>query len=201
MAKPVFLAEELDAYVRYLTYRVQRDLYELCKESGELDDMSWREFVWDIRHWKQIQEAAMITVRETLEELRNKGSFDFDAVDVDLLLDSDLDDRKDGKIYSSKLLDAEEGRALVESILLRAEIIQYKRQLAKGKACSWEYFLADLAEEPSLWYDILVAFRNALAKLDFKPFWQSERLEELMKELNPPAIKEKIYGNMFIFRS
>ena len=42
--------DELDAYVCYLTYRVQRDLYELFQEDGQFCDMSWREFVLEILH-------------------------------------------------------------------------------------------------------------------------------------------------------
>ena len=99
-----------------------------------------------------------------------------------LFRSADMADRKNGDIYSSQLFDEEEGRAQVESILLTAEVAQYKRQLAKGKAYSWEYFLADLAQDISLWEETLMAFRDALINLDFKLFWQSERLEELMKK-------------------
>ena len=152
---------ELDAYVCYLTYRVQRDLYELCKERGLLGEMSWQEFVWDVRHWKKLRDAAVIVAQETVKDARNKRNFD---------------------IYSSRLFDVEEGRAQVESILLTAEIVQYKRQLAGGKAYSWEYFLSDLAQEPFLWEETLTAFRGTLMQLDFKPFWQSEQLDELMKQ-------------------
>ena len=174
--------KELDAYVCYLTYRVQRDLYELCKESRLLGEMSWREFVWDIRHWKKLREAAVIVAQETLKDFRNKRRLNFDAKNIALFCDADMADRKNGDIYSSQLFDEEEGRAQVESILLTAEVAQYKRQLAKGKAYSWEYFLADLAQDISLWEETLMAFRDALINLDFKLFWQSERLEELMKK-------------------
>ena len=173
---------ELDAYVCYLTYRVQRDLYELFKESGLLGEMSWQEFVWDMRHWKKLRDAAVIVAQETLKDFRNKRRFNFDAKNIALFCDADMADRKNGDIYSSRLFDVEEGRAQVESILLTAELVQYKRQLAKGKAYSWEYFLADLAQDISLWEETLMAFRDALMSLDFKPFWQSEQLEELMKK-------------------
>ena len=69
---------------------------------------------------------------------------------------------------------------MVESILLTAEFVQYKRQLADGKGYSWEYFLAEMSENPSLWDETLMAFRDALMKLDFKPLWQSEQLEQLV---------------------
>lgn len=173
---------ELDAYVCYLTYRVQRDLYELCMEHGLLREMSWQEFVWDVRHTERIREAAMVVVQETLKEVRNKKSFNFDLEDVELLLDSDMADRDNGNIYSAQLFSVEEGHALVESILLTTEIVQYDRQLAKGKGYSWEYFLAELSQESSLWDETRMAFRDALARLDFKPFWQSEQLEKLIKQ-------------------
>ena len=178
--------KELDAYVCYLTYRVQRDLYELCQEGGKIGELSWQEFVWDIRHWKRLRFAAIIVLQETIKEFRRKGHFNFEAENVARFLDdSDMADRKDGNIYSSQLFPAEEGRAQVESILLTAEIVQYKRQLAMGKAYSWEYFLADMSQDQSLWNETLVAFRDALVNLDFKPLWQSEQLEELIKEMDP----------------
>ena len=172
---------ELDAYVCYLTYRVQRDLYEILKESGQLDGMSWREFVWGVRHTKWIRAAAVIVVQETLKDFRRQGRFNFGVKDVALSLDSDMDDPRGGNIYSSRLFPTEEGRALVESILLTAEVVQYKRQLANGKTYSWEDYMAELAQGPSLWNETLMAFRDALVNLDFKPLWKSERLEELFK--------------------
>ena len=130
--------------------------------------------------------AAIIVLQETIKEFRRKGHFNFEAENVARFLDdSDMADRKDGNIYSSQLFPAEEGRAQVESILLTAEIVQYKRQLAMGKAYSWEYFLADMSQDQSLWNETLMAFRDALVNLDFKPLWQSEQLEELIKEMDP----------------
>lgn len=170
--------DELDAYVYYLTYRVQRDLYELLHEDGQFCDMSWQEFVWDIRQIKQIRDTAAMVVRETLKNFRKKGHFNFDVKEVELFLDSDMDDRRGGNIYSAQLFTVDEGRALVESILLTTEVVQYKRQLARGKAYSWEDYLAELSQKSSLWEETLMAFRDALANLDFKPFWNSEQLEE-----------------------
>ncbi|WP_251316811.1 hypothetical protein [Flintibacter muris] len=170
--------DELDAYVYYLTYRVQRDLYELLHEDGQFCDMSWQEFVWDIRQIKQIRNTAAMVVRETLKNFRKKGHFNFDVKEVELFLDSDMDDRRGGNIYSAQLFTVDEGRALVESILLTTEVVQYKRQLARGKAYSWEDYLAELSQKSSLWEETLMAFRDALANLDFKPLWNSEQLEE-----------------------
>lgn len=170
--------DELDAYVCYLTYRVQRDLYELFQESGRLSDMTWREFVWHVRHMKRVRDAAAMVVRETLRDFRSKGHFNFGVKDVKLFLDSDMDDQDSSNIYSARLFSAEEGRALVESILLTAEAVQYKRQLARGKAYSWEGYLAELSQKSSLWNETLMAFRDALANLDFKPLWNSEQLEK-----------------------
>lgn len=170
--------DELDAYVCYLTYRVQRDLYELFQEDGQFCDMSWREFVWEIRHIKEIRDAAAMVARGTLKDFRSKRYFNFGVKDVKLFLDSDMDDQDGNNIYSARLFSAEEGRALVESILLTAEVVQYKRQLARGKAYSWENYLAELSQKSSLWEETLMAFRDALVKLDFRPRWNSEQLEE-----------------------
>lgn len=169
---------ELDAYVYYLTYRVQRDLYELLQVDGQFCDMSWREFVWYVRHMKRVRDAAAMVARETLKDFRKKGHFNFDVKEVELFLDSDMDDRRGGNIYSARLFSAEEGRALVESILLTAEVVQYKRQLARGKAYSWEDYLAELSQRSSLWNETLIVFRDALANLDFKPLWDSEQTKE-----------------------
>lgn len=36
-----------------------------------------------------------------------------------------------------------------------------------------------------MWNETLMAFRDALVNLDFKPLWQSGQLEELIKEMDP----------------
>jgi len=174
--------EELDTYVCYFTHRVQWDLYELCKAKGRLGKISWTEFVWGIHHQKKIRDAAMIVAQETFKNFRNKWSFNFGVKDVVLVYNSDMAAQDKGTIYFSPLFDIEEGRALVESILLITEIAQYRRQLANGKAYSWEYFLAELAQESFLWHETLMAFRDAMVNLDFKALWQSEGMEELMKQ-------------------
>lgn len=174
--------KQLDAYVCYLTYRVQRDLYELCIASGQLGELSWRKFVWDMRGQKRVREAATIVAKETVRDFRENGNFNFDAKDVVLLRNSDLPDPDRSDIYSARLFEIEEGRTAVESLLLMAEVAQYRRQLASGKSYSWEHFLAELAQGRSLWDETIMAFRDALMNLDFKTLWQSKRLEELMKD-------------------
>ena len=59
--------EEIDVYARYLTYRVQRDLYELCQaEDGGLpDDWSWDDFVLTIRSVKMLRNAAIAACWDT----------------------------------------------------------------------------------------------------------------------------------------
>lgn len=171
---------ELDTYVCYLTYRLQRDLYDVCKEGGELDDIPWSQFVWIMRHVEELRDMAAMVARETLKEFRRNGHLNFEVEHVELLNENDKEDEKDERIYSSRIFSAEEGRALVKSILLKAEMEQYKRQLEKGKAYSWEDFLAELVQDKSLWNEVLMAFRDALARIDFKPLCRSDCLDELI---------------------
>ena len=84
--------------------------------------------------------------------------------------------------YFSELFSPEEGHSHVENLLYHVELAQYRRQLSQGDACRWTEFLTELQQKGSLWDQVWTAFGNALTQLDFKPFWQSKKLVELLRQ-------------------
>ena len=82
-----------------------------------------------------------------------------------------------------KLYEAEEGRCLIHERFLRAEVFQYRRQLNRGKDHSWEEYLQDVIQNSQLWDELVLAFRDALLRLDLKAVWRSDELEGLVKEI------------------
>lgn len=171
--------DELDVYARYITYRVQQDFYDLGRECGEFSDMSWDDFVLFMRQCKPARTAAAIVVRETLKNFYQCGHYNFDATEVTL----NVADEQGEMLHFSNLFSHTEGIGLVESLLLFAEIAQYRRLLDQGSKCSWPEYLARLEEKGSLWNQVSMAFHDALARLDFKPFWQSEKLAEQLTQM------------------
>ena len=173
---------EIDIYVTYITYRVQQDLYQLCQECGLLCDLTWEDFVLLMRQHKPARTAAMVVVRETLKEFFHSGQYDFDAAEVKLIQDSDIEDSKDIILHCSNLFSKGEGSGLNEGILFHAEVSHYKRLRNQGKDFLWQEYLDELEQKGPMWVQVYTAFRDALAQLDFKPVWKSEKLEELVRQ-------------------
>lgn len=180
--------DEVDIYVIYMTYRVQQDLYQVCQESGLLCGLSWDDFVLLMRGHKPAREAAMVVVRETLKDFYCYGHYNFDVTDVEFLRDSDAEGEESEMLHCSSLFSPEEGSSLVEGILFRVEVSQYRRLLDQGKGCTWQEYLNELGQKGPLWNQAYAAFQDALARLDFKPVWKSEHLEDLIRRAGMPEV-------------
>ena len=124
----------------------------------------------------------MVVVRETLKEFFHSGQYDFDAAEVKLIQDSDIEDSKDIILHCSNLFSKGEGSGLIEGILFHAEVSHYKRLRNQGKDFLWQEYLDELEQKGPMWVQVYTAFRDALAQLDFKPVWKSEKLEELVRQ-------------------
>lgn len=179
---------EMNIYVTYMTYRVQQDLYQVCRESGLLCGLSWDGFILLMRGHKPAREAAMVVVCETLKEFFRCGHYNFDVTDVEFLRDSDAEGEENEILHCSSLFSPEEGSSLVEGILFCAEVSQFKQLLGQGKGCTWQEYLGELEQKGTMWEQVYTAFHDALARLDFKPVWKSERLEELVSRMDKPEV-------------
>ena len=181
--------DEINIYVIYMTYRVQQDLYQVCQESGLLCGLSWDEFVLLMRGYKSARTAAMVVVRETLKEFYRCGHYDFDVTDVEFLRDSDAEGGENEILHCSNLFTSEEGCGLIENFLFHAEASQYRHLLDQGKSLTWQEYLDELERKGPMWVQVYAAFQDALAKLDFRPIWKSERLEELVNQADKPEVQ------------
>lgn len=170
----------VDDYAHYIAYRAQRDLYHYCKRMGTI---SWPQFVSAMQHCEQARTAAAIVIRETAKRFFADSDFDFEAKDRPFYLADDLADAENETTTCCKLFETNEGRRLILSIILRAEIAHYRYQLSQGKDYSWEPYLSDVMQNGQLWNELVLGFRDALLRLDFKTVWQSDKLEGLVCEI------------------
>lgn len=170
---------EIDVLSCYITYRVERDLYEVCQENGLCCGLSWADFVFLLRQHKPARTAAIVVVRETLRNFYAYGHYNFDGSDVQFTYD---DDPNDDMLRCASLFSSEEGQSLIEGVLFRAEVVHYKYQLRSGKCRSWHQYLDGLKQDRPQWDKVIAAYHDALARLDFKPIWKSEKLEELVMQ-------------------
>lgn len=178
--------DTINIYVIYMTYRVQQDLYYVCQENGLLCGLSWDDFVLLMRGHKPARAVAMVVVRETLKEFFRCGYYNFDVTEVTFIRDSDAGNEEDEMLHCSSLFSTEEGSSLVEGLLFHAEVSQYRRLLDQGKGGTWQEYLNELERKGPMWDQVYAAFQDALARLDFKPVWKSEHLEELVNQTGQP---------------
>lgn len=171
---------ELHAYTVYLTYRVQQDLFEVCRENGQFRDLSWDDFVLLLRGHRPARAAAIVVVQETLNRFYRCGHYNFEVTNVDFQYGTDAGDDETGYLHCAELFPGKEGFGLIENLLLHAEFALYGCRLNQHSGQSWDQFLEELERKGQLWSRALTGFRDALARLDFKPVWKSEELEDLV---------------------
>ena len=172
---------EIDALACYVSYRVQRDLYDLCRENGWFRDLPWAEFVLLVRANRSARSAAICVIFDTLSSFFSSEHYNFDATEVSMIYGGEGEDPNDDRISYAQLFSPDEGSAFIESFLLLTEITHYKRQLSQGIDCSWQQYLNRLDQNRTLWNEVLMGYRDALARLNSKPAWEARRLAELVK--------------------
>lgn len=173
---------ELNTYVVYMMYRVQQDLFAVCQENGQFRDLTWDGFVLLMRGYKPARMVAVVVARETLKNFYRDGHYNFDVTEVKFNYGADAEDGENDILHCANLFPNEEGLGLVENLLFHAELEQFACQLNQRTERSWNQFLDELEHKGPLWTQVLKAFQDALARLDFKPVWRSEKLEELVRQ-------------------
>lgn len=184
LPSPRFLSVEdrtyIQLYVLYLFYRVQLDLYEIGKETGLLDHISWDDFVFAVRGHQRTRQKAYDVANEAITEATARGDFNFDSTLAELPFDDDTMGNDGDMIPCAQLFSFEDGAVLIDLLLVGIEIAQYFRQLYKGKDYDWEEFIIELEKGETMWEEVLVALRDTMAKLDFKPYWPVDALDDLI---------------------
>ena len=170
----------IQAYIFYLSYRVQYDLYELGKDAGLLDHLSWQDFVWAVRSHQRTRNRARLVAREAITRFPPDNYFNFEDTDTSLPFEDELTDDEGDSVYCSQLFSFDLGKALIDCLLLQIEIAQYRRQLHRGEDYAWEQFITELAADKAMWNEVMAALRGTLRRLDFKRYWPFEALEDLI---------------------
>lgn len=172
-------------YITYLSYRVQQDLYQVCRENEILLDLSWDEFVLVMRMNKPAREASAVVLRTVLSDFCKRKLFRFDIVRPGF---PDDIEQADDRLHCANLFTEDEGTALIGGALCLAEIAQYSLLLQQRKCDFWQSYLDELLQKGELWNQLYTAFQDALIWLDFKPAWRSEKLEALVNQSGSPEM-------------
>lgn len=172
---------ELENCSVYLNYRILQDLYEICKSTEQIQDVSRDEFVNFISNIQRTPNIAVIIAMKTLKDFLKNGYFNFG---IETKLPCGDSNVEMAQFYSDPmlLLPSTIGHYFIQSLLIQTEIAQYKRQLNQGKEYSWEQFIVELTKNKPLWNETLMAFRNALLLMDFKTTTNLERLKEAVSK-------------------
>ena len=174
--------EEVDAYWQYLAYRVQRALFEICQENSELNGMSWSDFVLIVRHRKQIRDAAIDVLCQTIEQFRLDRSHA--SSKIEFFHPLEIEDAEDGIFHAAVLSSHENGRTLVELLFLRIELACYQNQVYTREDYTWDKFINELLLGQQLWDMLRHTFQNILALLDFKATWREVGIDIFLDAVN-----------------
>ena len=170
----------IQAYVFYLFYRIQLDLYEMGKEAGLLDHILWDDFVFAVRCHQKTRERSYKVANEAITEAIARESFNFNSAITEFPFDDDTINGAGDVVHCAQLFSFERGEALIDYLLLGIEIAQYGRQLQYGKGYDWEGFITELEVQETMWDETLSALRDTMAGLDLKPFWSLDTLDDLI---------------------
>lgn len=171
------IQEELDLYAAFLSYRVQRDLFEIFLEKGLFPGLTWTEFLLVMERDEQLQSTSVNVLRTGILELPEQAFLDpagesmFDAMLANDFQDSDMQ-------HCIRLFSDEMGRAMVNLVMAQGQVFLYAQRIKAGNTQSWTQYLHALSEDEALWAEFLHCFRNALQQIDLKPVWLREDLGE-----------------------
>ncbi len=158
----------------FLTYCAEYEIYCVFREDPELSDMTWNEFIYTLQDMVEVREIAVLAVRKTIQKWFSSPDFVPDTERKTFPIDENIPDKSSDKVRLAALFSDDVGRGLIEMILLKIEMQLYRQAQGSKKAGSWEEFIQALSKDKSQWDDIIVALRNAIAQMDFKPEWISE---------------------------
>ena len=160
--------DELDMYARWVEYRVQRDLYELCTDHSQ-DTMTWAEFVLTMRVSPELRDQAMDVISRKLQ----KAFFSFDFTPREICFFNEADDSDEDILHCAKLFSEEEGIFVMSLFLYFAEQAHFSRlQDTLRPDYKLQEYYHDLQHDKALWREVLMAFRDALQRLRFKDEWE-----------------------------
>lgn len=174
--------QEVDAYWQYLSYRVQRALFEICQENSELCGISWSDFVLIVRHRKRIRDAAMDVLRKTIDQIRLDRTHA--SSNIEFFQPCEMKDADDGTFHASVLSPQEQGHILVERLFLRIELACYQNQLGTEEDYTWDKFISELLLGKQLWVMLRHTFQDVLTQLDFKTTWKEVGVEEFLDAID-----------------
>lgn len=164
--------EESAVYGEILSYRVQHDYYDYFKEKTE-DPATWEQFANVMREFPGWVEGCVAVLKYTLAQTSTGRYFNFQLDTVRLPL-SLISDGSGGLLHAVKLFDDRQRHAIVNLFFLQAEIDYYFRTRDKHRHYTWDRYQRDLIRNRRMWRAIDMAFRDGIARLDFKPGWQAD---------------------------
>lgn len=166
---------EMDDYAGYLSYRVERDLYEVILDKGmglSLEDLHLK-LQWN----EPLRTVCAIVLSQGIFQLSERDFFDDDNPGHALKFVDDVDGDALNLIC---LFPNEIGRALLRILILRGQVFRHIHRVEGGKEQTWPQFLAELNTNRDLWPGLFQPLFSALRHLDFKEIWQAQDLDKLL---------------------
>lgn len=165
-------SESIRTYLDYLSYRVQSELFSICRE--DVEDLTWEEFASILSRSKALFYPAKKVMEMALD------AFSVNPSDFSHALGIADPNEDPGKIWTVvRLYSKEEAPEILKRCIFETELAHFQYLLAKNENYSWQQYLYDLKTKSVVLRSMLNAFQRGLFALDTKEYWSSPEVTEI----------------------
>lgn len=165
-------AEQLRFVGEWVTWAVQRALFELIRESERIE---YEEFLLFMGNDAGVRQAARAAVKHSV--LR------FCPLIVDFWPEREPDPEQEQNLRAIRLYSDEETEGVGALVLFRAELGLFLL-LREQKQFTWEAFLDRLAQNDDLQRSLLRGLRNGLRRLNLTEDWNCEEVTQFLNSIS-----------------
>ncbi len=172
---------EMDLYARLILYRAQKDLFDLLIEGTGRDDIEWADYICVVGTSEEERDDLYRIISFGVTERFCSDCFDFTVERVEFLRKDDVI-LEDGTLKLLKRFSEEAGIQMMEVLFSRMQYVYYEYLLnLKKENMPWKIYLEKLMQDEKMFRTLVMAFRDAVAGIDFKHVWEMEKIPEMQQ--------------------
>lgn len=172
---------EMDLYARLILYRVQKDLFDLLVEGTGRDDIEWAEYICAVGTSEEERDVLYRIISFGVTERFRSDCFDFTVERVEFLRKGDVIPEV-GTLKLIQRFSEEAGIQMMEVLFSRMQYVYYEYLLSlKKENMPWKIYLERLMQDEMMFRTLVMAFRDAIAGIDFKHVWEMEEIPEMQQ--------------------
>lgn len=168
--------EEERQFSRYVTYGVQRALYEIHLE--ENPEITWEEFVDFFAQTPKIRQAACRAAIDAVADV-DISEIEFSEIPTETLFSTC---RIEQDVCLAEVFEREAGVGLVTLFMFKAEMAHFCQLVRKKKnKYTFKKYMKDLRRDQQLMKELCWGLERSFHEIDYKAAWRSERVQKMLE--------------------